>query len=410
MTEPLIKIQGLYKLFGENPKQVMPRVKAGESKDKILAETGHTLGLKDINLEIQQGEIYVIMGLSGSGKSTLIRHFNRLIDPTEGVISIEGTDVMKLSSKELQDFRRHKMSMVFQRFGLMPHRSVIENVAYGLTVQGVPKEQRLAKAQEWLDTVGLNGYEQQYPSQLSGGQQQRVGLARALSTDAEILLMDEAFSALDPLIRSEMQDQLIELQETLHKTIIFITHDLDEALRIGDKIAILKDGEVVQQGTPDDILLNPATDYVEAFVKDVNRARALTVETVMRPPARRITADTIGEALQQMKKIKGDYAYHVTEDGYQGIVTQDSLEQASKANADEQFETCEYQDVPTISPDAAIESVITDSLASDFSLPVVDDDGNLKGELTRKSVAEVFAEPEESEVDADSNKEALVSK
>ncbi|WP_411993724.1 quaternary amine ABC transporter ATP-binding protein [Agarivorans sp. DSG3-1] len=410
MTEPLIKIQGLYKLFGENPKQVMPRVKAGEPKDKILAETGHTLGLKDINLEIQQGEIYVIMGLSGSGKSTLIRHFNRLIDPTEGVISIEGTDVMKLSSKELQDFRRHKMSMVFQRFGLMPHRSVIENVAYGLTVQGVPKEQRLAKAQEWLDTVGLNGYEQQYPSQLSGGQQQRVGLARALSTDAEILLMDEAFSALDPLIRSEMQDQLIELQETLHKTIIFITHDLDEALRIGDKIAILKDGEVVQQGTPDDILLNPATDYVEAFVKDVNRARALTVETVMRPPARRITADTIGEALQQMKKIKGDYAYHVTEDGYQGIVTQDSLEQASKSNADEQFETCEYQDVPTISPDAAIESVITDSLESDFSLPVVDDDGNLKGELTRKSVAEVFAEPEESEVDADSNKEALVSK
>ncbi|WP_221075542.1 quaternary amine ABC transporter ATP-binding protein [Agarivorans aestuarii] len=397
MTEPLVKIQGLYKLFGENPKQVMSRVKAGESKDKILADTGHTLGLKDINLEIQQGEIYVIMGLSGSGKSTLIRHFNRLIDPTEGVISIEGTDVMKLSSKELQDFRRHKMSMVFQRFGLMPHRTVIENVAYGLTVQGVAKEQRLAKAQEWLDTVGLNGYAQQYPAQLSGGQQQRVGLARALATDAEILLMDEAFSALDPLIRSEMQDQLIELQETLHKTIIFITHDLDEALRLGDKIAILKDGEVVQQGTPDDILLHPATDYVEAFVKDVNRARALTVETVMQPPARRITADTIGEALQQMKKIKGDYAYHVTEEGFQGIVTQDSLEEASLNKADEQFESCEYQDVPTVSPDAIIESVLTESLETEFSLPVVDEDGNLKGELTRSSVAEVFAEPEAEE-------------
>ena len=397
MTEPLVKIQGLYKLFGENPKQVMPQVKAGESKDKILADTGHTLGLKDINLEIQQGEIYVIMGLSGSGKSTLIRHFNRLIDPTEGVISIEGTDVMKLSSKELQDFRRHKMSMVFQRFGLMPHRTVIENVAYGLTVQGVAKEQRLAKAQEWLDTVGLNGYEQQYPAQLSGGQQQRVGLARALATDAEILLMDEAFSALDPLIRSEMQDQLIELQETLHKTIIFITHDLDEALRLGDKIAILKDGEVVQQGTPDDILLHPATDYVEAFVKDVNRARALTVETVMQPPARRITADTIGEALQQMKKLKGDYAYHVTEDGYQGIVTQDALEEASINNADEQLESSEYQDVPTVSPDAIIESVLTESLETEFSLPVVDEDGNLKGELTRSSVAEVFAEPEAEE-------------
>ncbi|WP_220719499.1 quaternary amine ABC transporter ATP-binding protein [Agarivorans litoreus] len=394
MTEPLVKIQGLYKLFGENPKQVMPRVKAGESKDKILAETGHTLGLKDINLEIQQGEIYVIMGLSGSGKSTLIRHFNRLIDPTEGVISIEGTDVMKLSAKELQDFRRHKMSMVFQRFGLMPHRTVIENVAYGLTVQGVAKEQRVAKAQEWLDTVGLNGYEQQYPTQLSGGQQQRVGLARALCTDAEILLMDEAFSALDPLIRSEMQDQLIELQETLHKTIIFITHDLDEALRLGDKIAILKDGEVVQQGTPDDILLHPATDYVEAFVKDVNRARALTVETVMQPPARRITADTISEALQQMKKIKGDYAYHVTEDGYQGIVTQDALEEASINKGNEQFESCEYQDVPTVSPDAIIESVLTESLETEFSLPVVDEDGNLKGELTRSSVAEVFADPD----------------
>ncbi|WP_432460610.1 MULTISPECIES: quaternary amine ABC transporter ATP-binding protein [unclassified Agarivorans] len=394
MTKSLIKIEGLYKLFGENAKQVMSMVEAGKSKDEILAETGHTLGLKDINLEIKQGEIFVIMGLSGSGKSTLIRHFNRLIDPTKGVISIEGTDVMKLSPKQLQDFRRHKMSMVFQRFGLMPHRSVIENVAYGLTVQGLAKEQRLAKAQQWLDTVGLSGYEQQYPSQLSGGQQQRVGLARALCTDAEILLMDEAFSALDPLIRSEMQDQLIELQESLHKTIIFITHDLDEALRLGDRIAILKDGEVVQQGTPDDILLNPATDYVEAFVKDVNRARALTVETVMQPPARRITADTISEALMQMKKIKGDYAYHVTEEGYQGIVTQDALEAASKTHGDACFTSseCEYQDVPTISPDAAIESVLTDSLETSYSLPVVDDEGNLKGELTRRSVAEVFAD------------------
>ncbi|MGY5451117.1 quaternary amine ABC transporter ATP-binding protein [Agarivorans sp. MS3-6] len=394
MTEPLIKIEGLYKLFGHNSKEVMSRVKAGESKDKILAETGHTLGLKDINLEINQGEIFVIMGLSGSGKSTLIRHFNRLIDPTEGVISVEGTDVMKLSPKQLQDFRRHKMSMVFQRFGLMPHRSVIDNVAYGLSVQGIAKEERLAKAQQWLDTVGLEGYAQQYPSQLSGGQQQRVGLARALCTDAEILLMDEAFSALDPLIRSEMQDQLIELQESLHKTIIFITHDLDEALRLGDKIAILKDGEMVQQGTPDDILLHPATDYVEAFVKDVNRARALTVETVMQPPARRITADTIGEALQQMKRLKGDYAYHVTEEGYQGIVTQDSLEEASKIPGEAKLEVSEYQDVPTISPDAVIESVLTDSLETHFSLPVVDEEGNLKGELTRSSVAEVFAEPE----------------
>jgi len=281
MTKPLIEISGLYKVFGPKPKSVIERVKQGDSKDQVLAETGHTVGLKEINLKIKQGEIFVIMGLSGSGKSTLIRHFNRLIDPTEGQILVEGTDVMQLSQKELEDFRRHKMSMVFQRFGLLPHRKVIDNVAYGLEIQGIDKAQRMDKANQWLETVGLKGYENQYPSQLSGGQQQRVGLARALCTDAEILLMDEAFSALDPLIRSEMQDQLIELQEKLHKTIIFITHDLDEALRLGDRIAILKDGELVQQGTPDEILLHPADDYVEAFVKDVNRARALTVETVM---------------------------------------------------------------------------------------------------------------------------------
>ena len=257
MTKPLIEISALYKIFGPKPKTVIERVKQGQSKDQILADTGHTVGLKDINLQINKGEIFVIMGLSGSGKSTMIRHFNRLIDPTMGQILVEGVDVMQLSSKELEEFRRHKMSMVFQRFGLLPHRTVVDNVAYGLEIQGIKKEARIAKANEWLETVGLKGYENQYPAQLSGGQQQRVGLARALATDAEILLMDEAFSALDPLIRSEMQDQLIELQEKLHKTIIFITHDLDEALRLGDRIAILKDGELVQQGSPDEILLHP---------------------------------------------------------------------------------------------------------------------------------------------------------
>ncbi len=265
MTKPLIEISGLYKIFGPKPKTVIERVKQSQSKDQILADTGHTVGLKDINLQINKGEIFVIMGLSGSGKSTMIRHFNRLIDPTMGQILVEGVDVMQLSPKELEEFRRHKMSMVFQRFGLLPHRTVVDNVAYGLEIQGIKKEARLAKANEWLETVGLKGYENQYPAQLSGGQQQRVGLARALATDAEILLMDEAFSALDPLIRSEMQDQLIELQEKLHKTIIFITHDLDEALRLGDRIAILKDGELVQQGSPDEILLHPADEYVEVL-------------------------------------------------------------------------------------------------------------------------------------------------
>ncbi len=272
MTDkPYISIEGLYKVFGPSPAKPMEMVRAGVSKDDILAKTGHTVGLKDINLSIEKGKIFVIMGLSGSGKSTLIRHLNRLIDPTEGRIMVGGINVMDLGQKELEEFRRHKMSMVFQRFGLMPHRTVLENVAYGLKVQGIDKTERNQKATDWLETVGLSGYEKQYPSQLSGGQQQRVGLARALCTDAEILLMDEAFSALDPLIRSEMQDQLIELQEKLQKTIIFITHDLDEALRLGNRIAILKDGELVQEGAPEEILLSPATDYVEAFVLKANK-------------------------------------------------------------------------------------------------------------------------------------------
>lgn len=394
MTDTLIHIEGLYKVFGPRPESVMPLVRQGKTKDDILAETGHTVGLKDINLTIDKGEIFVIMGLSGSGKSTLIRHFNRLIDPTEGVIQVESTDVMKLPEKELQDFRRHKMSMVFQRFGLLPHHTVLDNVSYGLSIQGVAKKERQQRAREWLDTVGLAGYEAQYPSQLSGGQQQRVGLARALCTDAEVLLMDEAFSALDPLIRSEMQDQLIELQEKLHKTIIFITHDLDEALRLGDRIAILKDGEVVQQGRPDEILLHPANDYVEAFVKDVNRARALTVDTVMKPPACRITADTIAEALQQMKQGKEEYGYYINDDGFQGIVTQDALEEAYSDDQHQKLGEV-LEEVPTILPDAVLESVIPETLEAEYSVPVVDEDGNLKGELSRSSLAEVLCEPEE---------------
>ena len=392
MTKPLIEISGLYKIFGPKPKTVIERVKQGQSKDQILADTGHTVGLKDINLQINKGEIFVIMGLSGSGKSTMIRHFNRLIDPTMGQILVEGVDVMQLSSKELEEFRRHKMSMVFQRFGLLPHRTVVDNVAYGLEIQGIKKEARIAKANEWLETVGLKGYENQYPAQLSGGQQQRVGLARALATDAEILLMDEAFSALDPLIRSEMQDQLIELQEKLHKTIIFITHDLDEALRLGDRIAILKDGELVQQGSPDEILLHPADEYVEAFVKDVNRARALTVETVMQPPAYRIAATTIEDALVEMKRVKQDYAYHVTDEGYQGVVTKESLLDAAKTDAAQELAEEIYEEVPVVSPDSVIEEVLPDTMSCDYSLPVVDDEGNLQGELERSAVAEIFTD------------------
>ncbi|TLP42869.1 glycine betaine/L-proline ABC transporter ATP-binding protein [Cohaesibacter sp. CAU 1516] len=406
MSDTLIEVKGLYKLFGNEPEKHMPLVHQGLSKDDILAQTGHTLGLKDINLKIKKGDISVIMGLSGSGKSTLIRHFNRLIDPTEGQIIVDGEDVMKLSEKELEQFRRHKMSMVFQRFGLLPHRTVLDNASYGLTVQGVSKAEAHERGVEWLATVGLAGYENQYPSQLSGGQQQRVGLARALATNAEILLMDEAFSALDPLIRSEMQDQLIELQEKLHKTIIFITHDLDEALRLGNNIAILKDGELVQDDKPEEILLNPATDYVEAFVRDVNRARALNVETVMQPQAFRITAATIGEALKQMRAHSDDYAYHVTDEGYQGTLTQESLEEYYQEDA--KAELCEehYADVPHISPDAPLEEVLPETLSADYPVPVVDDEGEFHGSLSRDDLAGVLSNESSSEENNAKSKDA----
>ncbi|NRP53540.1 MULTISPECIES: glycine betaine/L-proline ABC transporter ATP-binding protein [unclassified Marinobacterium] len=404
-SDVLIQVKDLYKVFGDKPESVMPMVKAGKSKDEILAETGHTVGLKEIDLEINRGEIFVIMGLSGSGKSTLIRHFNRLIEPTAGEIIVEGTDVMKLNTKELEQFRRHKMSMVFQRFGLMPHYTVLDNVAYGLKIQGVDKSVREQKAVEWLETVGLKGYEEQYPNQLSGGQQQRVGLARALCTDAEILLMDEAFSALDPLIRSEMQDQLIELQHKLNKTIIFITHDLDEALRLGDRIAILKDGLLVQQGEPEEILLNPADEYVEAFVKDVNRARALTVETVMKEPEHRITAETIGEALKEMKRGAYDYGHVVDDSGsYQGTVTQEWLEEEAKGgNADSTWEEADLTETTTITSDAVLETVIPETLEADHPIPVVDEEGQLQGELSRSSLAEVLVDSSETESESVEN-------
>lgn len=392
MTEPLIRIKNLYKVFGKTPEKVMPMVREGRSKDDILAETGHTVGLKDINLDIERGSIFVIMGLSGSGKSTLIRHFNRLIDPTEGAITVDGTNVMDLSPKELEDFRRHKMSMVFQRFGLLPHRTVVENVAYGLSVQNVPKAERTEKAREWLRTVGLEGYEEQYPSQLSGGQQQRVGLARALCTDPEILLMDEAFSALDPLIRSGMQDQLIELQDKLHKTIIFITHDLDEALRLGDKIAILKDGVLSQVGRPEEILLNPADDYVESFVRDVNRARVLSVDVVMQPARCRITTENIDEALKQMRGWKEDYAYVFRDDEYQGVVTQNVLEEACEQTAGTPPTLGEItEDGPSLQPDMVLQDALPATLDSDFPVPVLSDDGEYQGVLSKADMVGVLA-------------------
>jgi len=387
----LINVRNLYKVFGKNPHAVMPKVHEGLHKDEFMAKTGHTLGLRDINLQIKKGEIFVIMGLSGSGKSTLIRHFNRLIDPTEGSIFIDGIDVMHLSQKQLEAFRRHKMSMVFQQFGLLPHRTILENVAFGLSIQKVPRGKRNNKAREWLTTVGLKGYEKQYPSQLSGGQQQRVGLARALCTDPEILLMDEAFSALDPLIRSGMQDQLIELQGKLHKTIIFITHDLDEALRLGDRIAILKDGELSQVGRPEEILLEPADDYVEAFVRDVNRARVLSVDVVMQPPINRLTTANIDEALKQMRGWKDDYAYVFQKNEYQGTITQEILEEISEQpEANPSLHEVAVEG-PTLQSDMALQDALAETVGSDYPVPVFSAQGDFQGTLSSKNIVEVLA-------------------
>jgi glycine betaine/proline transport system ATP-binding protein len=262
-----IEIKNVFKIFGANSKAALSMARDGVEKSEILAKTGCSVGLNDISLKIGGGRIFVIMGLSGSGKSTLVRHINRLIEPTSGEIIVDGSNVLDLSARDLREFRTRRVSMVFQNFGLMPHRSVLQNVVYGQRVRGLGKEQANPIGMKWIEMVGLSGYENKFPHQLSGGMKQRVGLARALAADTDVILMDEAFSALDPLIRSDMQDQLLQLEKNLSKTIVFITHDLDEALRIGAEIAILKDGKLVQVGTPHDILNNPANDYVARFVQ-----------------------------------------------------------------------------------------------------------------------------------------------
>jgi len=280
-----IEIRNIFKIFGPDPQTALKLAQDGADKDQILAKTGHTVGLHDVSLSVERGETFVVMGLSGSGKSTLIRHLNRLIDPTSGEVLFDGTDILAMSISELNAFRRKRLGMVFQRFGLLPHRSVIDNVGYGLEIQGIDRKAREDAARNWIERVGLAGYEDKFPDQLSGGMQQRVGLARALTTDPEVLLMDEAFSALDPLIRNDMQDELMKLQGELHKTIVFITHDLDEALKLGDRIAILKDGKLIQVGRPEEIIMQPADAYVRAFTRDVNRSRVLRARTLMQPVA-----------------------------------------------------------------------------------------------------------------------------
>ncbi|MFT4716867.1 MAG: glycine betaine/proline transport system ATP-binding protein [Paracoccaceae bacterium] len=311
--EPKVSLRGLYKIFGEHDKEVLQHVKNGMGKEDLLEKHKHVLGLQDINVEMQAGEITVVMGLSGSGKSTLIRHLNRLIEPTAGEILVNGVDVMGLSETDLREVRQTSMSMVFQKFALLPHRSVVQNAAMSLAVRGADEATQRAEAMKWLDRVGLNGFENHYPAQLSGGMQQRVGIARALTANTDIMLMDEAFSALDPLIRTDMQNLLLELQEELQKTVIFITHDLDEALKLADHLVILKDGAVVQQGEPQSILMNPCDPYIEDFVSDINRARVLRVKSVMKPlTGTKFAGDVdVGDNLESMiARSEGDTTLH----------------------------------------------------------------------------------------------------
>ncbi len=307
MSDPKVRIRDMYKIFGPRDKDVLAHVKNGMGKEELLVQHKHVLGLQDINVDMQEGEITVIMGLSGSGKSTAIRHLNRLIEPTAGEIYVDGEDVMKLSESGLRSLRQEKMSMVFQKFALLPHRTVAQNAAMSLAIRGRDEDEQKSEALRWLDRVGLTGYDGHYPSQLSGGMQQRVGIARALTANTDIMLMDEAFSALDPLIRTDMQDLLLELQTELNKTIIFITHDLDEALKLADHLVILKDGAVVQQGEPQHILLNPNDPYIEDFVSDINRARVLKARSIMQPiTAKKFAGDVrANDNLESMIAVSG---------------------------------------------------------------------------------------------------------
>jgi len=317
--ETKIEIKNLYKIFGDDPETMLQKVRDGVTKEELNDQFNHVLGLSDINLKMPAKGIQVVMGLSGSGKSTLIRHINRLIEPTAGEVWIDGENVLEMDEKTLRDFRRNRASMVFQKFALLPHRTVMENTIYGLEIQGMGEKKAEKQAAHWIERVGLAGYEENYPGQLSGGMQQRVGLARALATDADILLMDEAFSALDPLIRTDMQNILLDLQQELHKTIVFITHDLEEALRIGDQIAILRDGQVIQQGTPQQIVLKPKDDYIADFTRDINRGRVIQLKTIMKTPNDKPGPELSGEMLVE------DAAQLVTESpSSQARVTNDA--------------------------------------------------------------------------------------
>ncbi|MDR6998887.1 glycine betaine/L-proline ABC transporter ATP-binding protein [Neobacillus niacini] len=384
-----IQVRNVTKVFGKS-KTALQLLKEGESKQSILKKTGSTVGVNQANFEVEAGEIFVIMGLSGSGKSTLVRLINRLIEPTSGEVLIDGKDIVKMNKEQLRGVRRKKISMVFQKFALLPHRTVLENTEYGLEVQGVAKETRKQKALDALKLVGLEGYENQYPKQLSGGMQQRVGLARALANDADILLMDEAFSALDPLIRKDMQDELLELQATMKKTIVFITHDLDEALRIGDRIALMKDGSIVQIGTPEEILINPSNDYVERFVEDVDLSKVLTAGHVMKRAESVSIEKGPRVALKMMKELGISSIYVVDKKKtLLGAITASDAKEALERGA--LLQNILQSDVSTVAPDTLLTDLFEKVSTASIPVAVVEENKRLTGILVRGAVIAALA-------------------
>lgn len=378
-----IKINNVSKIFGKNAKKASQMLEKGKSKRDILKETGATVGVNRANFDVYDGEIFVIMGLSGSGKSTLVRMLNRLIEPTSGEIYIDGDMITNMSKDQLREVRRKKISMVFQNFALFPHRTILENTEYGLELQGVEKEERRFKALESLKLVGLEGFEEQYPNQLSGGMQQRVGLARALANDPDILLMDEAFSALDPLIRKDMQDELLELHTSVGKTIIFITHDLDEALRIGDRIVLMKDGNIVQIGTPEEILMNPSNEYVERFVEDVDLSKVLTAGHIMKR-AETVQIDKGARvALTLMKNLGISSIYAVDKKKHLlGVISAQTAKKAAEEG--KSLESVLDKEFTTVLESTYLTEIFNAvSDATNIPIAVVDEKNRMKGIVVR---------------------------
>ena len=383
-SKPKIKLENLVKIYGQNPQKALKLFQEGGNRDNILQATGNVLGVANVSLSIKEGELFVIMGLSGSGKSTLVRCINRLIEPTSGQILIDGEDISKVDQERLREVRRTKVSMVFQRFGLFPHKTVLENVEYGLKMRGIPVEQRREKASKTLEIVGLQQWADYAPSSLSGGMQQRVGLARALATDAPILLMDEAFSALDPLIRREMQDELIRLQSELNRTVVFISHDIQEALKIGDRVAIMKDGYLVQVGTPEEIITNPVDDYIAAFTQDVNRAQVLKTGSIVRQTVPFILGKgSVKAALEQMH---GRDRMHVVDRHGQpiGLLTEANLQQAATSEVQD-IETVMTTDFPIVEATTSLEEIFH---LAQFGVPiaVVNRHGKFKGVVEQSDI------------------------